>query len=113
MFTFLDCLCPPRYRSQELGPVTASWLLLLLQVDSCSVNVLYENGDSEQLATSEVLRDGLLSLGWVQPEPWMPADSASCPSSEVASAAGLHSAALTLLSRIAALNTWYLLPQLQ
>ena len=53
-----------------------------LQVDASHVNVLYENGDTEELTTSEVLRDSLLSLGWVQP------DYPSCPSSEVASAAG-------------------------
>lgn len=46
------------------------------------MSVVYENGDTEEVAIGEVLRDGLLSLGWVQPE------CPSCPSSEVASAAG-------------------------
>ncbi len=59
-----------------------------LQIDSTAVSVLYENGDKEELATGEVVRDGLLSLGWVQPEHPVPADSASCPSPNVASAAG-------------------------
>ncbi len=63
-------------------------MLWHLQIDSTTVSVLYENGDKEELATGEVLRDGLLSLGWVQPEHPVPADSASCPSPDVASAAG-------------------------
>ncbi|KAA6421467.1 MAG: hypothetical protein FRX49_08411 [Trebouxia sp. A1-2] len=60
-----------------------------LAIDATTVSVLYENGDREDLATSEVLRDGLLSLGWVQPEHPISANSAFCPSPDVASAAGL------------------------
>ncbi|DBA85634.1 TPA: hypothetical protein ACH3X1_005211 [Trebouxia sp. C0004] len=64
------------------------WPATIIQIDSMTVSVLYENGDKEELATSEVLRDGLLSLGWVRPEHLVPADSAFCPSPDVASAAG-------------------------
>lgn len=64
------------------------WPATITQIDSMTVSVLYGNGDKEELATGEVLRDGLLSLGWVQPEHPVPADSAFCPSPDVASAAG-------------------------
>lgn len=69
--------------------MSLSWLCdEFLQVDSSSVSVLYENGDSEELATSEVLRDRLLSLGWISPLCARPAESDPCASSEAASAAG-------------------------
>ncbi|KAL0042832.1 hypothetical protein WJX79_001063 [Trebouxia sp. C0005] len=64
------------------------WPATITQIDATTVSVLYENGDREDLATSEVLRDGLLSLGWVQPEHPISANSAFCPSPDVASAAG-------------------------
>ena len=60
-----------------------------MQIDSIAVSVLYENGDREDLSTTEAVRDGLLSLGWVQPQPPTPADSGSYPSPDVASAAGV------------------------
>ena len=64
---------------------------LQLQIDASVVSVLYENGDSEDLPTSDVLRDGLLSLGWVPgPRYSVPADSEPLPSPspQAASAAG-------------------------
>ena len=50
--------------------------------------MLYENGDSEELATHDVIRDGLLSLGWLDPQRSLPADSDNQLSSGAASAAG-------------------------
>lgn len=50
--------------------------------------MLYENGDSEELATLDVIRDGLLSLGWLDPKRSLPADSDNQLSSGAASAAG-------------------------
>lgn len=52
------------------------------------MSVLYENGDIEQLATHDIIRDGLLSLGWVNPPGSPPADSDNCLSPGAASAAG-------------------------
>ena len=57
-------------------------------MDSSSMSVLYENGDSEELATHDVIRDGLLSLGWLDPLRSLPADSGNQLSSGAASAAG-------------------------
>ena len=38
----------------------------MLQFDSTSISVEYDGGESETLCTSKVLRDGILSLGWVK-----------------------------------------------
>ena len=40
-------------------------LKIVTQVDSITISVEYDNGDREVLSTTEVLRDGILSLGWV------------------------------------------------
>ena len=50
--------------------------------------MLYENGDSEDLATQDVIREGLLSLGGLDPQRSLPADSDNQLSSGAASAAG-------------------------
>lgn len=58
----------------------------MVQIDSNNVNVLYESGEVEDLATHDVIRDGLLSLGWVNPQGSPPYGSQLSP--EAASAAG-------------------------
>lgn len=68
--------------------VTSMTPNIWLQIDSSNVSVLYETGDSEELATHDVIRDGLLSLGWLDPQRSFPADSDNQLSSGAASAAG-------------------------
>lgn len=62
--------------------------------------MLYENGDSEELSTHDVIRDGLLSLGWLDPLQALPADSDSHPSPGAASAAGDHHLSATLSAAV-------------
>ena len=59
-----------------------------LQIDASNVSVLYDNGEVEDLATHDVIRDGLLSLGWVNAQGSPPSDYGNQLSPEAASAAG-------------------------
>lgn len=45
-----------------------------------TVSVEYDNGDKEVLSTTEVLRDGILSLGWMSSR--APSESPTDPCSD-------------------------------